>query len=114
VGVPAPDEDREAFGDEGARTDLAWSRSGLALAVASASVLKVLVDIGSYSAPVIVAAILAAVVLAWGMSITYSRYIAKGSLEGQPLSGQRKFKVVAAMTTIFGLVAMVIALVPAR
>jgi uncharacterized membrane protein YhhN len=44
----------------GRRTDLAWSRSGLALAVSAAAILQVIVDIGDYRAPIVIFIVLVA------------------------------------------------------
>jgi uncharacterized membrane protein YidH (DUF202 family) len=110
--VIEPSDDREAFGGEGARTDLAWNRSGLSLAVAAAAVLKVVVDIGDYRAPTIVFGVIIAGTVAWGLSLAHARYVAAGSLEGQLHADQRKLKTVAVITTLFAVAAFLIALLP--
>ena len=68
-------EDAEVIGAS-ARTDLAWSRSGLALAVAAAAILKVVVHVTDYRDSVIVFAVLVAAGAAWALSFAHGRVIA--------------------------------------
>jgi uncharacterized membrane protein YidH (DUF202 family) len=112
-GHGSDDDDREAFG-AGARTDLAWNRSGLALAVASASVLKLLIDIDDDSARAVISATIGALLVAWGLSLAYARYVARGSLEGELHTDQRRLKTVARMTTFFAMAALIVAVLPSR
>jgi uncharacterized membrane protein YidH (DUF202 family) len=106
-------EDREAFG-AGARTDLAWNRIGLALAVAAASVLKLLIDIDNDSARAVITAVIGALLVGWGLSIAYGRYVTRGSLEGELHADQRRLRTVARATTLFAIAALLIAAVPSR
>jgi hypothetical protein len=107
-------EDQAALRSEEQRTDLAWSRSGLALAVGAAAILKVVVDIGDYRAPVIIAVVLGAGAIAWALALVEARYVSSPSLAGRRLADQRKLKFVARVTTLFALCAIAIALLPNR
>jgi uncharacterized membrane protein YidH (DUF202 family) len=107
-----PREDREVFGGEAARTDLAWNRSGLALAVAAAAILKVVVEIGDYGAPVFILVVLVAGAIAWALAIVEARYVSSAALVGRLHADQRKLRFVAVATNAFAVVALVIALLP--
>ena len=94
-----PPEDNEVFGSEVARTDLAWNRSGLALAVAAAAILKVVVDISDFRAPVIILLVLVAGAIAWALAIVEARAASSSAaLVGRLLADQRKLKFVATLT----------------
>jgi hypothetical protein len=108
-----PPEDEEVMGSsEVARTDLAWSRSGLALAVAAAAILKVVVHVTDYRDSVIVFAVLVTAALAWAFSVAHGRVIAVDSLEGRLLHDQRKLRTVAIVTILFAIGSLVVAVLP--
>jgi hypothetical protein len=117
TGQPRPDdpgEDVEALGGgtEVARTDLAWSRSGLALVVSAAAILKVIVDIGDYRAPIVILIVLVAGTIAWALAIVHSRFVSAPALEGRLLADQRKLRFVSWVTCAFALSALVVACLP--
>ena len=70
-----PADDYEVLGTEVVRTDLAWSRSGLALAVSAAAILKVIVDIGDYRAPIVILIVLVAGAIVWALAIADARLV---------------------------------------
>ena len=113
--VPAagdPGEDYEVGGGELARTDLAWSRSGLALAVSAAAILKVVFNIADHRAPVVIFIVLAAGAIAWALSVAQARFVARPTLSGHLHADQRKLRFVSYVTCAFAFSALVIALLP--
>jgi uncharacterized membrane protein YidH (DUF202 family) len=109
---PADDEETPGLASE--RTDLAWNRSGLALAVAAAAILKVVLDIGDYRAPAVITALLLVGAAAWALSLAHGRYVAGATLAGRRHSDGRKLRSVALVTTWFAVAALVIAMIPSR
>jgi uncharacterized membrane protein YidH (DUF202 family) len=110
-----PPEDEEAIGGtEVARTDLAWSRSGLALAVAAAAILKVVVHVTDYRDSVIVFTVLAAAAVAWAFSVAHGRIITVDALEGRLVRDQRKLRTVAIVTVLFAIGSLVVAILPSQ
>ena len=106
---------REEFGAaEVPRTDLAWSRTGLALVVSAMAVIKLVVDLGDYRAPVLIFAFLLAGTLVWVLSYAHGRAVASATIEGRLLRDQHRLRRVAAITVIFAFGALVIALLPQR
>ncbi len=104
-------EDADVIGAS-ARTDLAWSRSGLALAVAAAAILKVVVHVTDYRDSVIVFAVLVAAGVAWAFSFAHGRVIAASAIEGRLERDQRKLRTVAVVTILFAIGSIVVALMP--
>ena len=112
---PEPREDEEAMGSsEVERTDLAWSRSGLALAVAAAAILKVVVHVTDYRDSVIVFAVLFAAAAAWAFAFAHGRVVAVDSLEGRLLRDKRKLRTVAFVTILFAIGSLVVAIMPSQ
>ena len=110
---PEPPEDEEAIGStEGARTDLAWNRSGLALAVAAAAILKVVVHVTDYRDSIIVFTVLVTAAVAWAFSVAHGRVVATDALEGRLLRDQRKLRTVAVATILFAIGSLVVAIMP--
>jgi uncharacterized membrane protein YidH (DUF202 family) len=105
-------DDRDVMGSEAARTELAWNRSGLSLAVAGAAILKVVVDIGDDRAPVIIGGVLAAGACAWVLALLEARFVSSSALAGRLSADQRKLKLVARITTVFAVGALALALLP--
>jgi uncharacterized membrane protein YidH (DUF202 family) len=111
--VIEPPEDDGPAGAE-ARTDLAWSRSGLAIVAAAAAILKIVINIGDYRAPVAVLGLLIAGAVAWVFTIANGHYVAGPALAGQRQSSQAKVRFVAVVTTLFAAGALVISFLPSR
>jgi hypothetical protein len=111
--VTDPPEDEESSGAE-TRTDLAWSRSGLAILAAAAAILKVLLNIDDVSAPIVVLVLLVAGAIAWAFTVANGHFVAGSALAGERQSSQAKVRFVAIVTTLFAAGALVIALLPSR
>jgi uncharacterized membrane protein YidH (DUF202 family) len=105
-------EDEDTPGLAGERTDLAWSRSGLALIVTGAAVLKRVFEIDHDQAPALVFAVLLAGAAAWAIALTHARVVASSALAGEPHANARKFRAVAAGTAVLAVGAMVLAILP--
>ena len=111
----AAGDDQEVDGLAGERTDLAWSRSGLAFVVCVAAVAKRLApDLTTLDARAIVALALAVGGAAWGFSVLWARSVAATSLSGRPIADARKLRFIAVMTAAIGCAAAIVALLPDR
>jgi hypothetical protein len=108
-----PRDDEELFGEARARTDLAWSRSGLALTAAAAAVLKVMLNVGARQAPAVVGLVIAAVAVGWLLTLAYGHFVAGPALAGRA-HAQERIRAVAVATTLFALFALLIAMLPRR
>jgi len=112
---PKPPDDEELgdeeLGDAIARTDLAWSRSGLALAVAAAAILKVVVHLTDARAEVLVLVGIGAVAIAWLLAIGHARVIARPAIEGRQHSESR-LRLAALSAIMFAVAALVIIELP--
>ena len=106
----------EEFGTaEVPRTDLAWSRTGLALVVSAMAVIKLVVDLGDYRAPVLIFAFLLAGTLVWVLSYAHgARRLRRRPSKVDCSRDQHRLRRVAAITMIFAVGALVIALLPQR
>jgi uncharacterized membrane protein YidH (DUF202 family) len=107
---PKPPDDEE-LGDAIARTDLAWSRSGLALAVAAAAIRKVVVHLTDARAEVLVLSGIAAVAIAWLLAIGHARVIARPAIEGRQHS-EARLRLAALSAIAFAFAAIVIIELP--
>jgi uncharacterized membrane protein YidH (DUF202 family) len=107
---PTPPDDEE-LGDAVARTDLAWSRSGLALAVAAAAILKVVVRLTDARTEVLVLAGIGAVAVAWFLAIGHARVIARPAIEGRQHS-EARLRLAALAAIAFAVAAIVIIELP--
>jgi uncharacterized membrane protein YidH (DUF202 family) len=107
-------EDEELAGLAGERTDLAWTRSGLAVLAAGAALLRRVVhgfDLESVTA--IVFAIVTALVAVAIASFVYSTVFAAPTRHpNRPAGSPARLQRVAYGTTAFGVLAMVIGLFP--
>ena len=96
----------------GERTDLAWSRSGLAALVGVLALAKrVVPDLTTLDARAIVVLSLAVVGSAAGVALVWGKALASASVRGQ-VGSPRMPRIVASATVIFGIAAMVVALLP--
>ena len=108
-------EDEETGGLAGERTDLAWSRSGIAVIACLAAIAKrVLPDVTSLDARAIVATALTIGGIAWAFSLLWARRVAAVTLTGRRIADARTLRFVAAGTAALGLVATAVALLPDR
>lgn len=102
-------EDEELPGLAGERTDLAWSRSGLAaLACVGALLKRILTTFDSVSARLLVLALLAAAGVAWLAALGHARAVARGTLEGRPVADPRVLATSAYGTAALALAALVL------
>jgi uncharacterized membrane protein YidH (DUF202 family) len=115
-GDPARDavgDDQDVSGLAGERTDLAWSRSGLAFAVCIAAMAKHLApDLETLDAPAIVTLGLLVGGIAWGLSLFWARAVAGRTLAGRPIASDRKLRLIAVGTAAIGCTALVVAMLP--
>ena len=109
---PEPLDDEHVIGSEVARTDLAWSRSGLALTVAAAAILKVVVHVSDYRESVVILVGLAAIGIVWAFMFAHGRVVAADTIEGRLHHSQRKLRFVALVTVAFSVTALVISFLP--
>jgi uncharacterized membrane protein YidH (DUF202 family) len=107
---PRPPDDEE-LGDAIARTDLAWSRSGLALAVAAAAILKVVVHLTDARTEVLVLVGIGAVAIAWLLAIGHARVIARPAIEGRQ-QNEARMRLAALSAIAFAVAAIVIIQLP--
>ncbi len=106
-------DDQDVAGLAGARTDLAWSRSGLAVLTCLAAIAKrILPDLGSLDGRAILAAGLVIGGIAWMFSMLWSRSIAAKTLAGHSVANPRTLLMVAVGTSLLGVVAIGIAFIP--
>jgi uncharacterized membrane protein YidH (DUF202 family) len=105
-------DDEDTPGLAGERTDLAWSRSGFAVIITVAAILKYFFALESDTAPTIVFILLIAGAVAWALALTHARALARTTLTGRTLADEVKLRYVAVGTGILGLGALVIALIP--
>lgn len=109
---PIPD-DEETPGVAGERTDLAWSRSGLAVLVAVGALAKRILDTRhDVKASFVVGVCLVAGGIAWGLAVAHASVLARTSMEGRIHADARKLRYVAWGTTALALGALFLALLP--
>jgi uncharacterized membrane protein YidH (DUF202 family) len=110
---PWPADDEDTPGLAGERTDLAWSRSGLAvLAVVGAILKRVLETLEATEAQVVVAGLLVAGGVGWMLALGHARLIAATTLAGRAHADPAKLRAVAWSTTALAAGALVLALLP--
>jgi hypothetical protein len=108
-------EDEELDGLSGERTDLAWSRSGLAFIVCLAAIAKrSLPQISTLDARAIVVVALVVGGIAWGFALVWARAVAGATLTGRRIGDARKLHWISIGTAVIGVVAVVVALFPDR
>ncbi|MGQ0824127.1 MAG: DUF202 domain-containing protein [Actinomycetota bacterium] len=105
-------DDEETPGLAGERTDLAWSRSGLAIVAVVAAILRRVLDADRHGAAVITAALLAGAAVAWVLAMGHARAVTIPALAGRAHADRRELRAVAAGTALLGVGALVLALVP--
>lgn len=106
-------DDNEVPGLAGERTDMAWSRSGLAVLTLLGAVAKRILDtVEDPSALAIVIAALAVAGVGWAVGLAWARLIARASLEGRPVANARTLAATAYGTSTLGIAALALALAP--
>jgi uncharacterized membrane protein YidH (DUF202 family) len=112
VSDPAPD-DPEVPGLAGARTDLAWSRSGLAIVVAGAAIVRRVADLPDEPAGrSAVFAVLGVGAAAWVLALWWGQYAARSAIEGGRVSERHRLLSVTVGTVAFAFVALVLSVAP--
>ncbi|MGO9872324.1 MAG: DUF202 domain-containing protein [Acidimicrobiia bacterium] len=99
----------------GERTDLAWSRSGLAIVACLAAITKqILAKVTTLNASTIVATTLSVGGIAWAFSLVWTRAQAATSSAGHRTADAGRLRSIAIGTAALGIGAAIVALVPAR
>jgi uncharacterized membrane protein YidH (DUF202 family) len=110
---PTPD-DLDVPGLAGERTDLAWSRSALALGVAGAALLRrVWESVGTGNARAVVLALLGVGAATWVAALAWSHGAARTTMEGRRVADAAVLRRVTLGTLMFCLAALVLAVLPA-
>jgi uncharacterized membrane protein YidH (DUF202 family) len=110
---PATPDDVEVRGLAGERTDLAWSRSALALSVAAAAIVRrILTNLRDPTGPVIVLCLLCAGLVTWCAALWWSRLAARTTMEGRPVATRRNLLSVTVATVLFAVAALILSAIP--
>ncbi len=89
-------DDEDTPGLAGERTDLAWSRSGIAVLTCSAALLRrIATELDSVSAGFVVFGLIAGSVVAWIAAMGHARKIARSTLEGRLMADRRALRTTA-------------------
>jgi uncharacterized membrane protein YidH (DUF202 family) len=108
-------DDQDVAGLAGERTDLAWSRSGLAVLTCLAAIAKrILPQLSEVDGRAILVAGLLIGGAAWMFALLWARFVAATSLTGRRIADPRTMRAVAVGTVFLGVVAIAIALLPDR
>jgi uncharacterized membrane protein YidH (DUF202 family) len=107
-------DDLEVPGLAGERTDLAWSRTSLAVVVAAAAMLRrVWEHVDSANGRVVVFTLLGVGAAAWLTALTWAHGAARSTMEGRPVASRAALRRVTVATLLFCLAALLLAIVPA-
>jgi uncharacterized membrane protein YidH (DUF202 family) len=110
-----PPEDTDVPGLAAERTDLAWSRTTLAMAVIAAAVLRrIWSQFETVTARVVLLSVLAAVGVGWLVGIWWSVTVGHATLEGRPVATPKVLRRLTDATVILSVMALVLSLVPYR
>lgn len=106
-------DDEETPGLAGQRTDLAWSRSGLAVLAAVGAIAKRIFDTREdVRGQFVVFVLLVGGGVAWAIAVAHARVVAATTLAGRLHADAEKLRYVALGTTALALGALVLALLP--
>lgn len=104
-------EDEQTPGLAGERTDLAWSRSGLAVVTCAGAILRRLVtSFESVSARLVVFGLIAVGGVAWMAAMAHARAVARSTIEGRIVADARALRVTAYGTTALAVASLVLAI----
>ena len=109
----AADDDSEVPGLAAERTDLAWSRTTLAMAVVAAAILRrVWTQFDTVTARVVLLGLLAAAALGWLVGIWWSVTVGHAGLEGRPVASTKALRRLTVATVVVAALALVLSVVP--
>jgi len=110
---PSIPEDEDTPGLAGERTDLAWSRSALAVLAAVGAIVKRLLDTrNDLRASTIVAVLLVGGAFAWALAVGHARAVAATTLAGRAHADPARLRAVALGTTALAVGALALAVLP--
>ncbi len=102
-------DDEELPGLAGERTDLAWSRSGLAVVTCAGAILKrILTNFDSVTARIAVFALLLSGGAAWMAAMGHAQAVARTTIEGRAVANPRVLATTAYGTTALAVAALVL------
>jgi uncharacterized membrane protein YidH (DUF202 family) len=106
-------DDPEVPGLAAERTDLAWSRSGLAVVVCLAAIAKRLLgELSKVEASAILLTGLVVGALALGFALLWARAVAGTTLQGRRVADAGRLRAIAIGTAALGVAAIALALFP--
>lgn len=113
AGSKAQVPDVELPGSAAERTDLAWSRSALALTTAAAAMLRrVWTDFGDVTGRMVALGTLVSAAMAWLVWLCWTRSTARSAVKERALADQVTLRRIAVGTTVFAAFALALMLVP--
>jgi uncharacterized membrane protein YidH (DUF202 family) len=108
-----PDDD-ELPGLAGERTDLAWSRSGLALLVAGGAIARrIWLEVGTATGRVVIFTLLGLGAVVCVSAMWWARLAARSTIEGRLVTDRGPLRRVTVGTLLFAAAALVMAMLPA-
>lgn len=106
-------DDEDTPGLAGERTDLAWSRSALAVLAVVAAVVKRLIDTTTgLRGESVVVVVLAGGLAAWALAVAHARAVAATTMAGRALADPGRLRAVAWGTAALAAGALALALLP--
>jgi uncharacterized membrane protein YidH (DUF202 family) len=110
--VESQPEDQRVPGLAGERTDLAWSRSGLAIAAVAAAVVRLVFEqLDNVTGRVAVIGIMTGAAASWAMAMWLAP-LARGPLQGRPVADQRALRRASAGTVALAAAALLLSVIP--
>jgi uncharacterized membrane protein YidH (DUF202 family) len=108
-----PLDDPDLPGLAGERTDLAWSRSALALVVAGAALLRrIWEDVDVANAQALVFSVLGVGAVSWVTALVWAHGAARSTMEGRRIADAAALRRMTAGTLLFCVAALILAVLP--